>query len=125
MFRKQNYHSRGALRFQTVTFLRDFGDFSAYFTIQSKLAESANARSLKESHLKLLQVINEPLTDRHQSFLWPLVEPINSGTVSHSRELTTPYTQRGAHGREAQDDLSAEKQRIDAITAITYIRNRK
>jgi len=67
------------------------------------------------SHLKLFQVINEPLADGHQSLLGPLVEPINGRAVSDSRELTTPYTQRGTHGREAQDNLSAVTQQIAAI----------
>ena len=50
------------------------------------------------SYLELLQVINESLADGHQSFLGPFMEPVNSGAVSYSRELTTPHTQSGAHG---------------------------
>ena len=50
------------------------------------------------SYLELLQVINESLADGHQSFLGPFMEPVNSGAVSYSRELTTPHTQGGAHG---------------------------
>ena len=71
-------------------------------------------RSLTD--LKLFQVINKSLADRHQSLLGPLVEPVNSGTVSYGRELTAPHTQSGAHGREAQHNLSAVKQKGDIIS---------
>lgn len=57
------------------------------------------------AHLDVWCFLQEPAADRHESILWPLVEPVNGCAVDHSWEPPGPHTQGGAHGGEAEHNL--------------------
>lgn len=61
-----------------------------------------------ETHLNPLCVLKEARADGHQGVLWPLVEPVDSRAVDHSREFSCSHSQDGAHRGETQDHLEVD-----------------
>ena len=61
------------------------------------------------SHFNILQLLEEPVADRLQCLLWPLVEPVDCCTVHYSRELPAADPQFTTDWREAQSHLQYMK----------------
>ena len=68
---------------------------------------------MKKTYQNLFSFFQKSTTDREQGFFGPLVEPIDSRTISDSRELTTTDTQRITDGRETQHNLELTSHTID------------
>ena len=49
------------------------------------------------AHREEFDFFQESPADRDESLLWPLMEPVNTGTVSDGRKLTTTDTQSAAN----------------------------
>ena len=65
-----------------------------------------------------VDLFEEASADGQQCDLGPFVEPVDTGTVGDGGELTTPHSQRVAHGRETHHHLGEGN-----ITTLYEVRN--